>query len=116
MDPLLNNISTDPVNSVRAWYLDSVASIEDSDVRKERVRTLVDTFDQLDAKQRKQVRHWIQCFHMYYALRCSPSVLQIETFSDAALCILFSTRDSCKLLKKHNVYSMFSKSTIADTR
>lgn len=108
MDPLLDNISADPINSVRAWYLDSIASIEDPDVRKERVRTLVDTFDQLDGKQRKQVRHWIQCFHMYYALRCDPPALCVETAADAALCILFSPRDSCKLLKKNNVYGVLA--------
>lgn len=106
MDRFLSVVSTDPGNKVRAWYVDKLSRIKDDAQRKERVWTLVQTFDELDKQQQQLVGHWIKCFHMYYALRCRPPPLNIATPVQAALAVLYSPRDRCRLLRKNNIYKM----------
>lgn len=110
MDDFLNAISSDPGNCVRAWYVETLRKIQPKDVRRQRVQTLVDTFDCLDPVQQRHVVHLIRCFHMYYMLRVStPPPLNITTSFEAALAILYSPRERCRLLRKNGIYSMLTR-------
>jgi hypothetical protein len=109
MDALLDAISPDPGNSVRAWYVDAMAALPDPEARARRVRVVTGTFESLDAAHRELVVHWIRCFHMYHVLHCTPAALRIDTPFQAALAIAFATRDRCRLLRKNGIYRILQK-------